>query len=488
MPKKSGVVTSPIARGSTFGPGTAIDFIERYLVLPDRREPVMLHQYQQDLIEQWCDPTTKAHATVIGAGNAKTATLAAFVTAHLFLTDEANVPVVADTLRQAWDTTLGRAKRYVELCPDLLDRAEILEGQGSRSGIYVPGMASHAFAVADKVGGLQGLQPSLTCLEEMSVASQDTFAALMARQGKRPGAKLLGISTPSFMEDNALLQVQRAVRSGQPMPGVVLTEFISEQRDHRDEVGWLDANPGLGTEPVVLDINALRTDVALMPEQSFRCYRLCQNPTGSESCWLNALDEDGNELGDAYDIWQRGLSAHAFKEGAPTWVGIDVAKSYDNAAVVWGQFRDDGTLHVKCKVWTPTLADIDLDDIADHLRMLAGKYDLRAIWYDPSYFYNAPALAKELPMIEVPPTDVRMAPMVLHAYQSIRRSRVTHDDDPVLTQHVLAARRRYGASGFTIEKRNYLRKIDACVALVLCVSAATGYSAPPVDQSTFRIF
>lgn len=467
--------------------GAVIDFIRSRCVLPESREPMELHPYQLDLVEKWHDPSGKADVTVIAAGNAKTTTLGAYVTARLFLGLEESVPVVADTVTQAVLTTWGRVKRFVELNPELAERAEVLEGQGSRRGIYVPGMGSHCFPIADKPSGLQGLNPSRAVLEEMSEASTATFGALMNRLGKRPDSKLLGISTPSFTPDNALLSVELAVDGGNAPDGVTLTRYRSEQADHRDESGWCAANPGL---PYGLpDIGAIRTDL-LLPEQQFRAYRLCQWPKGSQSCWLNALDDAGEELGDAYEVWQRGASPWALREGSKTWVGVDVAKSHDHAACVWGQFRDDGRLHVVAKVWTPTAdATIDLDEIGDHLRYLCGRYDVRTVLYDPSYFWNAPALAAEgLPMVEVPPTEQRMAPIVGHAYREVRRGRVTHSDQEELTLHVLAAKRRYGARGFTLEKRHVAVKIDAAIALVLCHAAATNFDdSPSYTLDSFKV-
>lgn len=467
--------------------GNLIDFVQTHVVLPETRELIELHPYQVDLFEQWSDTDTKAHATVIAAGNAKTTTFGAYLTAHIFLTEEAAVPCVATTVTQSVLTTWGRVKRFVELNPKLSSRAEVLEGQGSRRGIYVPGMGGHCYPIADKPSGLQGLIPSIAALEEMSEADMATFGALMNRMGKRRDSKLIGISTPSFMPDNALLNIQRSFESGEPMPGVALTQHRSDQKDHRDEDGWAAANPALA--PGILDIGAIRTDLALLPEQQFRAYRLCQTPVGSESCWLNAVDDDGDELGDAYDVWQRGESAFSFRDGALTWIGVDVAKSRDHAAVVWGQFRDDGRLHAKAKVWTPTTeADIDLEEIADWLRYLAGRFDVREIAYDPSYFWNAPALERDgLPMVSTPPTEARMAPLCGHAYQAIRRTRITHDGDEQFTRHVLAGKRRYCSHGFTIEKIQFAEKCDAAIALVLMHGAATGLGDPDYKLEAFAV-
>lgn len=466
--------------------GAVVDFIREECILPETREPMELHPFQLELLEEWMDPATKAHATVIGAGNAKTTTLGAFIAAHIYLVDEASVPVVADTVTQAVLTTWGKVKRFVELNPRLASRAEILEGQGSRRGIYVPGMASHVFPIASAPSGLQGLNPSVAVLEEMSEATMSTFGALMNRLGKRRESKLIGISTPSFTPDNALITVQRAFESGEPMPGVALRQYVSDQKDHRDETGWHQANPGLVHG--FPDVAAIRADLALLPEQQFRAYRLCQNPVGAASCWLNSLDEQGQETGDAYEVWKRLERPRPLTEGAPTWAGVDVARTRDNAAIVWGQFSDDGRPHAVSRVWVPTSTDpIELEELADHLHKLRQMFDLRAVWFDPSYFYNAAQLERDgLPMVEVPPSEQRMSPIVGHAYQIIRKGRMTHNGDEQLQRHVLAARRRYGPHGFTIEKRQFEHKIDAAVALCLFLAAATGLDPTP-EWDSFTI-
>jgi phage terminase large subunit-like protein len=113
---------------------------------------------------------------------------------------------------------------------------------------------------------------------------------------------------------------------------------------------------------------------------------------------------------------------------------------------------------------------------------------MKQVWYDPSYFYNAPALQHEgLPLVEVQPTRLQMAPLALHCYEAIRRTRVTHDDDETFNSHVLNARRSYGANGFVLEKVHYGHKIDAAIALILCYGAATQFAEPKPPNSSFRI-
>ena len=171
--RRSSVEMAPVRAGAGEPTvGEIVDFITDECVLPETRRPMVLHPYQVELIEAWNDPSTKCDAVAIAAGNAKTTTLGAYLTAHMFLTHEASVPVVAETVTQAVLTAWGRVKRFVELNPSLAARAEILEGQGSRRGVYVPGMGSHCFPIASKPAGLQGLNPSIAASTMVSAGSE----------------------------------------------------------------------------------------------------------------------------------------------------------------------------------------------------------------------------------------------------------------------------------------------------------------------------
>ena len=149
-----------------------------------------------------------------------------------------------------------------------------------------------------------------------------------------------------------------------------------------------------------------------------------------------------------------------------------------------------GRLHARCRIWTPTTdATIDLEEIADYLRAQCARFDVKAIWYDPSYFYNAPALAREFPdvMIEVPQTDARMAPLVGHAYSSIRQGKVSHEEDEAFTRHMMNGKRKVCSRGYTIEKRHYAHKVDAAVAFVMMHGAAFNLGAEPEIDATIEM-
>ena len=158
---------------------------------------------------------------------------------------------------------------------------------------------------------------------------------------------------------------------------------------------------------------------------------------------------------EAAAVWESMTSPYALVEGAPTWVGVDMARTRDTSAVVSIQQRPDGKYHAFCRIWTPRPdAPIDATDVMEYLRGLDRGYDLRAVSYDPRSF-DVPASFLEdegLPMIEIPQSIERMTPAVGDTFAAIRSGRITHDGMDAFTTQVLNAVPRFNERGFTLSK------------------------------------
>ena len=465
--------------------GRFVQFIEQYLVIPKghgAREPMKLHPYQLELLEDWLDPAARAAMSKIGRGNAKTTTLAAVLVAHLFLEEDADVPVVASTLTQAEKTTYGAALRLVQLAPELAGRSLEFTGKGSQK-LEVPSMHSVIYPIADKPDGLQGLDPSIAVLDEAAFASQSTWDALVLAAGKRPVSLAVGIGTPSDLPSNAMLNTERVLKAGQQVPGFRWRAWCAPDGcDYRDEAVWPTANPGLITTPPILGIDALRLNVATSPEWAFRCYRLAQWPTGRiEGAWLG---ERGAEA------WKACASGHQLEHGARTWAGVDMALHGDCAALVLGQWRNDNRFHLTAQVWYPATGTIDVAEVLEAIRRACRDYNVQEIAYDPRFF-ELPSLALQdegLPMVEFPQSIERLTPAVASLHAAIQRRTISHDDDPTFTAHILNAVPRYNDRGFTLSKQKSGSKIDAAVAAAMCHYLAAGQPGPGADESAlYRI-
>ena len=180
--------------------------------------------------------------------------------------------MVATKVMQAMKTTYGAVANFIRLNPNL--EAQVLRYTAFGSArIEVPGTNSVVYPMADKPDGLQGLDPTMAVLDEAAFAD---LAVGCVGAGVRPAAGV-EVHRESAPRRSSLRtrcrRSRRAYRSGQDLPSFTFIEHSApEGCDYRDERVWPLANPGLVTKPPILGIDALRMDVAMMPEQHFRCF------------------------------------------------------------------------------------------------------------------------------------------------------------------------------------------------------------------------
>jgi len=458
----------------------AIRFIETYCIPPKgygAGKRLRLAQFQKEWLEEAYADAVNSAGMLVPRGNGKSTFLGAVATHATFDPDESGapqVPIVATTLQQANRATYGVALAMINTMPELQSRSVIYSGVGYMK-VSVPFTGGEMFPISNDPDGLQGLDPSLAVCDELGFMPIESWDSLLLASGKRPRSLVVGIGTPGFDRDNALWHLRHQVREGSVLPGFRFTEFSApEGCDIRDEDEWRAANPALGEGYMNLD--ALRTAVALSPEAHFRIFRLGQWVDGAES-WLGP---DGRKL------WDDLTDPYEFVLGAETWVGIDVGLKRDSTAVVTMQRRPDGRLHAKCRLWVPSASEpVDVTDVMHYLRQLDAAYDLAEVSYDPRFF-DVPAKMLEdegLTMIEVPQSVEYMTPAVGSAFEMIKRGELSHDGDPAFAMHVLDAVPRFNERGFTLAKGKSKGRIDAAVALCLASDRVLrSRAAPPAPE------
>lgn len=450
--------------------GKHIRFVESFCVAPTRHHLITLHAYQREMFEAWLDPSVRAAMEKIARGNAKTTTAGSLLVSNAFLEEDGDYPIVASTVKQAEKTTYGAVLAMTagkNAHPELADRVQKFTSVADKR-LEIPQTGSVIYPMADNEDALQGLNHKIAVLDEASVASPQTWDALRLAGGKRDDSLALGISTPSFeLDGNAMLDTELAWRAGAHLPGFIFREHCAPKGcDHKDEANWYPANPALLTVPPILHIDALRADVGLTGEQSFRCYRLAQWPDQILEGWLG---EDGP------DLWAGLEDAYEFVRSEPVFAGVDVSLRHDSTAVVAIQERPDGRWHAKAMIWYPESGVVDQAHVREYLRQLSIDFKLRGVAYDPRFFEaSAQDLdAEGLPMIEVPQTASRMVPAVGVAYRSIVSRLISHDGDPAFARQVVNAAARPSEGGMTLHKKPKSNlKCDAAIALCLAMSLA----------------
>lgn len=461
---KSGFFVVPPWRSwrNTSAVGRCIKFIQTYVVVPQGNgagKPMRVYPFQADIIEQVL--ANEACVVSMPRGNGKSGLAVGMALWALYDGGEsAQVPVVATTVGQAIRTVYSRCARVVELSPVLEERTLSYTAQGS-TRLYVPESNSVMYPLPADPAGLQGLDPTFAIIDEVGFIESAQWDAIVLAAGKRPQTNVLGIGTPNVERHGSMWDLRTRVRSGVEMPGFGYVELAApEGADVDDEDAWRACNPAI--EAGLLRLESLRMARATVPEPSFRVFRLGQWVKGY-TAWLPP--EAWAKCADPWDI----------PAGSEVFVGVDVGLHRDCSAVVIAAPREDGRIHVRGQVWQPRKgAAIDLADVVEALREIDRRYMVRAIRYDPKFLeYEGPSLADEgLPMESFPQSLERMTPVCGKAYELIAQGRVSHDNQPVLNDHIGAAVRRPNEHGFTLSKSRAREPSDAAIAMVMAVHAA----------------
>jgi phage terminase large subunit-like protein len=437
-----------------------------------------LAPFQKEWLEETLADDVMVAVQSIPRGNGKStfrAALACWAVFDDMGSGAPQVPITATTVGQAMKSIYTPAMQMVQAEPELEQRSIPFSAWGA-TRLWVPSSDGEMFPIANEVGGLQGLDPSLAVVDELAFMSIEAFVALTESAGKRDRSLVVGISTPGLDRSNALWQVREQMLAGEDTPGSRYSEFAADvDCDINDEAQWRQANPAI--DAGFLRIEALRSSVKRIPEGMFRIFRLGCWVDGVE-CWL------GPDGGREWDVL---CDAREFDVGRPAWLGVDVGLKRDSTAVAVVQARSGGW-HVKVRLWLPTTEQaVDVTDVMQHIREVAGLVDVRGVSYDPRFF-DVPAKMLEdegFPMVEIPQSVERMTPAVGSLYELVKRGGLSHDGDQEVTRQVLNAVARYNERGFTLAKGKSRGRIDAAVAIALAADLALRQEAPAGEQVFF---
>ena len=332
-------------------------------------------------------------------------------------------------------------------------------------------------------GKLQhGLNPSCVCVDEthslLTPRQEELWNALTTASGARDQPLILSITTAGFDKATVLGRLyDAAVRlpNVERRPGLTIARDeangflmwwygLRDDEDVDDTDLWMAANPASW-----ITVDELQ--------------RQRQSPTVDELVWQRLHLNKWTKTRDAWlpgGLWESLASDEEIPLGAEVVVAADVALVNDSTAIAVAHRLDDGRVVVRVKVWAArddAVAHVilpggrvDLEVIEDHIRELAQTYQVRELVYDPRFFErSAQTLSDE--GITVAPVDQssrRMLEAYAAFYQACREERITHDADPVLTQHVESVQGVMTERGWKISRQR-LQRIDAAVAVAMAM-------------------
>ncbi len=413
-----------------------------------------LHPHEKRIARAYFGPAREICA-ILPRGNAKTSLAAKIGVSHLCSVPGAMVTIGAasrDQARICFERMRGFAQhpaledvltvRHLELRHD--------DGGGLLRVVPSDGPRVHGLSSTLYIGDEIWAWP----------AGGELLEAMQTGLIKRRDSKFLGISTAAAQLDTPLGRLRARALA---QPTAKRTGAIVEAKGDLHWLEWsvpddvdLDnlwavkkANPAPW-----ITIPDLQRQRAAIQDGAFAQFHACRWGSG-EGSWLPP------------GSWAACVGTPEFVEGEDVWIGVDVGGERSATAVVYVNEQ----LHVGVGIYH---GDPGVLEAVDHVRALAGTYNIRELVYDPWRFGQAAQeLEREgLLVVSFPQHDARMIPASARLHAAIVEQRLTLPEHPELARHASDAVARHSRRGWRIDKPNPRSNIDAVIALAMAVERA----------------
>jgi len=195
---------------------------------------------------------------------------------------------------------------------------------------------------------------------------------------------------------------------------------------------------------------------------------------------LNLAPKRGQNKVIPEPMWAACGEPPVFDPERPVVLGIDASLKRDHTAIVMDQVGEDGVHNLMCFSFEPDdeggiLGSIDHDEIGALLRELAESYIVTRAPTDRAYFIRTmrELLSEGFPIEEFAQNNQNMGRACQRFYDVLSAGRMRHGNDPVLTQHVLAAGMKPAQQwGYRFTKTEEGDHIDAAIAAAMAVDVA----------------
>ncbi|MFZ9846386.1 MAG: terminase TerL endonuclease subunit [Candidatus Limnocylindrus sp.] len=466
-------------------------------------EPLELEDWQMRIMgealatddEEGVAPYWRSAVILVPRKNGKTTMLAAYALYRLF--NDATQPEIL--LAAASDKQAGRlfdtCVQFIRRSPVLSDGVALREyiGEISRSdgGGKILRMASSA-------DNLHGYSPSLVVCDELHAWSKPSqrkaWAALTTAGGARKNTQVFTITTAGDANERAssilgrLVDAAEASSDVEKQPGLTISRnhesrtlvynYSAPTKDPKDTAAMLLSNPASWITEEYLARQAANPELTAEEVLQFHG---CVWVAGSQA-WISA------------DAWNACIDRDAeIPLGARVSIGVDVGIVHDATAVVMAHERDDDSVIVEARTWTPKPgANVDLAEVEDYLRQLNADYQVAGIFYDPRFFERSAQVleAEGLMLVTMPQNSATMADAYQTWFAMVGERKIAHagrDDDGGLSSAVLSAAAQMTDRGWKVSKMRQRQRIDALVAGVMAVYGAVVQSETQIAPGFFRV-
>lgn len=453
-------------------------FLAEFLVIPkgtNALEPFRLEPFQRTILRSLFPKGTRPRQalTSISRGNGKSSLAAAVALYCLFAdgVESAQVLCVASDLRQAL-IVFGAAARMVALSPELAARCKVYSDR-----IAIPATGSEMFPLPANEGALQGFDPSVAIVDELAYVPPEVWESVTGATGKRDQSLVWAISTPP-LNDTSVMHKLVTLAKTEPRSDFAYLEWSSTEAHPVDCLCcWRAANPALGK---FLKVDGLRSVQRTMRESSFRRLRLGQFIATTEDQWL------------APEVWARCAHRRDIEPGSPVVLAFDGSRNGDATVLVAVSIEQ--VPHVQpIAVWSsdgkPEGWQVPQAEVEAKIIETCTRFKVSEVCADPYLWWGSlQSLSRQgVPVAEFPQSAQRMTPATSGTFQAVGNGNLTHNGDPLLTEHVMNARCIEDHRGTRLAKpgssHHEVRRIDLAVAMVMGWARATHYASQPARRA-----
>lgn len=449
-------------------------------------DPLVLRYWQRQLLrhifaqKENSTFTHRFYLVGIARKNGKTALASTLPLYFGLFGDQGGEIYSAAADRDQAKLVMSHAKRAIEMSPELASQTRVFRDaiEFTRTGTLYRALSSEAFTK-------EGLSATLVIADELAAwPTRELFDVLSLSMGARRSPMMLAITTAGQRVDTTgtdsiaytLYQLAKRRIAGEHEDttlGMAWWEADEEVYDKQEM--WSQANPGLLSDPAILDLQDLVSAKRRTPEAEFKTKRL--------------------------NMWT--ASATAFLP-AGTWDAcadpeLTLGQDEDIVVAFDGSFSNDSTAIVACRIsdgaifvlghWERPMDDltwrVPIGEVEARMEEIFREHKVREIVCDPFRWQRSMEEWESagLPIVEFPQSPARMVPATAALYDAVVNKRLKHDGDARLSRHAENATPYTSRHGTQIRKgREQNKKIDLIVAAIMAYSRAGSLASEIPDK------
>ena len=444
-----------------------IRFCESHILIPhghNAGEPMRLYKTQKE----WVRALTSAPITIITVAKGNTKSTLAAALAVWWAIDpppgdiRPEIIIVAGSKDQARAGVFGGAIAMCLDSPWLAERSHYYADSADPRIVFENGAVIRMRSAHPK--RLQGVIPSLMIADEIAEFDPKVWHQLVASLGKRPGAALLGVGTPSYSRE-VLYQIRDTHQSGKLGDGFVYIEHSADPALSLDDiVGWRQSNPVRAEMDPHGWISSLQLIRQSVSDAEFELFHLAR--------WADVRGQPVVEP----DVWDS-FAGTTIDGDLAEDVGVHVAVSGDwarkNVTIIGAVMDGDMCNLFTLGVFNAQAHAVPTADI--HAAVVALGEPLTVT---VSRSTQGAELVDELEADGLAVDDIqtasgnRIRECVDRWLSTVSANSLRHDANPLLREQVLAARVDVDRKGLTVARDDRAEPIHGLLAAAVALTAA----------------